>query len=83
MADVSVDASGRAGIAATDAQRVTIDGVHTNRTGLWLINLEPHGAGRTIRNVTVTDHTTTRGGRHPRWLNAAGPTSTPCRSIAR
>jgi hypothetical protein len=71
---IIVDLAGRAGIAAIDAERVRIDNAHLDRSGIWLINLEPHGANRTVRDFTVTRLTTTRGSRSSRWLNAAGPT---------
>ena len=71
---IIVDTAGRAGIAATDAERVRIDNVFIDRSGIWLINLEPHGAGRTVRDFTVSRLSAERGSRSVYWLNAAGPT---------
>ena len=71
---VIIYASGRGGLVATDAERVNVDNIHIDRVGLWLINLEPHGAGRTVRDFVVTRHASDRGGRSSYWLNASGPT---------
>jgi hypothetical protein len=71
---VIVDLAGRAGIAATDAERVRIDNAFIDRSGLWLINLEPHGAGRTVRDFVVTRLAANRGSRSVYWLHASGPT---------
>jgi hypothetical protein len=69
-----VDGAGRGGIVATDVDGYRIDNALVDQVGLWMVNLEPHGAGRYVRNVTITRLGANWFGSRSHWLNAAGPT---------
>jgi len=75
---VVVDGAGRGGIVATDVDGAVFDNAYVDQIGLWMVNLEPHGSGRFVRDFRLSRFATDVGsiGSRGPWLNAAGPTLT-------